>query len=439
MAIVEIPYKPRPLQLKMHQGFESKRFAVVVAHRRFGKTVAVVNHIIKQAILCERQDPRYGYVAPFRNQGEQIAWTYLKRYTSVIPSTKINESRLEVVLPNKAAIRIYGADNPDSLRGLYFDGVVLDEVAQMKPEVWDEIIRPALSDRLGWAVFIGTPKGINSFYKLYTEAIANREHWYADMFDVEHSDALDHEEVELIRKQQTPNKFRQEYMCDFSADVEDAIIPMAYISGAFGKVLHPDMYRRAPVVIGVDVARFGDDKSVIYVRQGLASLEVKKFTQTDLNQLAENVMAFITKYNPDAVFVDDVGIGAGVVDIIRAREFDCWGVNGGSKPSDSSMFVNKRAEIWWRIREWLEVGGALPADIELREELASPTFTYDPANRIKLEKKEDMKERGLHSPDVADALALTFAQPVAKRKQENLPSREQVHYDPWKRLEQMRA
>lgn len=436
MAVITIPYAPREEQKRMHSGMESKRFSVVVAHRRLGKTVAVVNHIIKQAILCKKQDPRYGYVAPYRNQGEQIAWTYLKRYTDPIPGTKINESRLEIVLPNHAAIRIYGADNPDSLRGLYFDGVVLDEVAQMKSEVWDEIIRPALSDRLGWAVFIGTPKGINSFYKLYTKAIANPADWYSDLFDVDHSTALHPEEIAIIKKQMPVNKFQQEFMCDFSADVEDAIIPLGLITGAYGKTLHPDVYRKAPIVIGVDVARFGDDKSVIYVRQGLATLEIRKFAQIDLHQFSETVMAFMTKHKPDAVFVDDVGLGAGVLDMVRARNFDVMGVNGGSRPRDESMFVNKRAEIWWAIKEWLEAGASIPEDPELREELAAPTYTYDPANRIKLEKKEDMKKRGLRSPDIADALALTFAQPVAKRRPAFLERKKP--YDPWAVLNDQR-
>ncbi len=427
------------MQRTLHENLEKKRFAVVVAHRRWGKTVCVINHLIKQALLCKKIDPRYGYVAPFRNQGEQIAWTYLKRYTAVIPGVKINESKLEVQLPNKAAIRIYGADHPDALRGMYFDGVVLDEVAQMRPEVWDEIIRPALSDRLGWACFIGTPKGVNSFYQLYQTALADPGNWFSTLIDVEHSDALDPLEVALIRKQQTPNKFAQEYLCDFSADVEDALIPLQLISAAFGRVHHLTVYQHAPVVLGVDVARFGDDKSVIIMRQGLALLNVWKRTQTDLVQLAEMVMAKSIEHNPDAVFVDDVGLGAGVVDIMRGKGFDVTGVNGGARPADESMFFNKRAEMWWKVREWLESGGALPEDHELREELAAPTYTYDAANRIKLEKKEDMKDRGLRSPDIADALALTFAQPVSRKIEAKYFPGPRAAYDPWAKLKQLRV
>lgn len=415
-----IPYKPREQQKRMHSGMEGKRFSVIVAHRRFGKTVAVINHMIKMAILNTRQDPHYGYIAPYRNQAETLAWKYLKRYSNPIPGVKVNESKLEITLPNSATIRIYGADNPDNLRGVYFDGVVLDEVAQMRPEIWDEIIPPTIADRQGWVVFIGTPKGINLFYKIYLKAVSDSDQYYADIFTVEGTDALPESEIAVQKSTLPPNKFRQEYMCDFSADVEDALIPLQFITDAYGRSLHPDVYRKAPIVIGVDVARFGDDKSVIYVRQGLATVEIRKFNQTDLFQFSENVMASMTKHKPDAVFVDDVGVGAGVVDIIKAREFSVSGINGGSKPRDESMFVNKRAEMWWSLREWLASGASIPEDPELREELAAPVYSYDAANRVKLEKKEDMKARGVSSPDIADALALTFAQPVFKRKHEFL-------------------
>jgi hypothetical protein len=303
----------------------------------------------------------------------------------------------------------------------------------MKTEVWDEIIRPALSDRLGWACFIGTPKGINSFYQLYTTAVSNPDIWYSALFDVYHTEALPEEEVELIKRQQTPNKFSQEYLCDFSADVEDAIIPLHLISDGYGKVIHPDMHRLQPIVLGVDVARFGDDKSVIYCRQGLATLEIRKFNGVDLYHFSESIMASITKHRPDAVFVDDVGVGAGVVDMLKGKNFESTGINSGAQARDQ-MFMNKRAEMWWGIRTWLEAGGSFPADTELREELAAPSYTYDPANRIRLEKKEDMKARGLKSPDIADALALTFAQPVFKRRHELLERKKP--WDPWSILEQ---
>jgi hypothetical protein len=434
--LITIPYKPRELQKRLHAGIEAHRFSVIVAHRRFGKTLAVVNHLIKQACLCPKVSPRFGYIAPFREQAKLIAWDYLKRFTSVIPGTKANESDLTVTLPNKAVIRIFGADNPDALRGMYFDGVVLDEVAQMKPDVWDEIITPSLADRKGFAVFIGTPKGLNKFYEIYQAALKDPD-WYAELFDVTNTDALDQEEIDLQRSIMPPNKFRQEYMCDFSASVEDALISIDLVSAAYGKVIQQGMHSTMPIVIGVDVARFGDDKSIIYVRQGLATLQVRKFHGIDLYQFSENVMHSINEHKPDGVFIDVVGLGAGVVDMLKHKNYDVSGINVGSKPSNEAQFVNKRAEIWWRMREWFELGGAIPEDPELRLELVTPLYSYDAANRIKLEKKEDMKARREASPDIADALALTFSQPVTKRRPEFL-NKPKV-WDPWAMLQDQRS
>ncbi len=423
----------------MHSGMESRRFSIIVAHRRWGKTVAVVNHIIKQALLCKLQDPRYGYVAPYRNQGKQLAWMYLKRFCQVIPGVKINESELDITLPNKAVIRIYGADNPDALRGMYFDGVVMDEVAQMKPEVWDEIVLPALADRKGWAVFIGTPKGINSFYEIYTAAVSDPERYYSDVFTVTGTDALDADEIALQKSIQSDNKFRQEYMCDFTASVEDALITIDAVELAYGRTIPQASHAQQPIIMGVDVARFGDDKSVIYVRQGLATLEIKKYSGIDLAQFSENVMHKIIEHNPDAVFIDVVGVGAGVVDMLRRQQYGdrITGINSGNKPSNEQLYINKRIEMWVRMREWIELGGCLSIDPELRVDLVSPLYSYDAANRMKLERKEDMKARGIKSPDTADALALTFAQPVQKRRHAFLDKPKK--WEPWAVLDERQS
>lgn len=155
-----------------------ERWACMVAHRRAGKTVACVNELIKGALTCTLPDPRFAYVAPYYAQAKDVAWQYLKQYTSVIPGMSANESELRVDLPGGRRIRLYGAENYDRMRGLYLDGVVLDEYADMDPRVWPQVIRPALSDRRGWAAFIGTPKGRNSFYDLF-DAAGKSPEWFA--------------------------------------------------------------------------------------------------------------------------------------------------------------------------------------------------------------------------------------------------------------------
>jgi len=161
------PYEVREQFKLLHT--RDTRWFIGVAHRRAGKTVADINELIIGALKCRRANPRFAYVAPQLNQAKDIAWVYLKEYTQFL-RPKINESELYVDLPGGARIRIYGADNPDRLRGIYLDGVVLDEFGDMDPTIWTQVIRPALSDRNGWACFIGTPKGKNTFHRLWTEA-----------------------------------------------------------------------------------------------------------------------------------------------------------------------------------------------------------------------------------------------------------------------------
>ncbi|MEC4595472.1 terminase [Burkholderia vietnamiensis] len=180
-----------------------------------------------------------------------------------------------------------------------------------------------------------------------------------------------------------------------------------------------------PLVMGVDVARFGDDQSVIYFRKGRdgrthAPIPLRGL---DTMALAARVALEYDKFRADGLFVDETGIGAGVVDRLRQLGYPVIGVHFGAKPdrampgSDQNAYFNKRAEMWGEMREWLK-GGAIPNDIELEQELTGPEYTFrlrDGRDAILLESKEDMKKRGLASPDIADGLALTFAYPVMQR------------------------
>ena len=180
MTKIIIPYTPRQIWRDViHPAMDQKKRAVLVCHRRFGKTVGCINELIKKAVQNSLRAPQYAYIAPFRNQAERIAWNYLLYYTSPIPGRKINASKLFVELPSQhknspgARIFVMGADYPDALRGMYLDGVILDEYAQMRAELYGEIIVPALADRDGFAYFIGTPKGQNQFYERYLAALTS--------------------------------------------------------------------------------------------------------------------------------------------------------------------------------------------------------------------------------------------------------------------------
>jgi hypothetical protein len=414
------------------------RFVVLVLHRRAGKTELALKRLLNAAVKCRLDLPLYIYVAPFLKQAKLIAWSRLKQMVAPLVSrgmVEVSEVELFVrFVHNGATIRIFGADNPDAMRGVRLDGAVIDETAQIKIEVWEEIIQPALSDRLGWAWFLGTPKGINLFSQLYFAAQA-LEGWASALYTVADTDALDPTEVERLRQSMSPAAFAREYLCDFAAAGDDQLISLTDADVASRRIYTAAQVSYAPVILGVDPARFGDDRSVIIRRQGLQAFSPIALTKIDNMQLAARVAEQIEQRRPDAVFIDS-GAGAGVIDRLRQLNFEVVEVNFGGSPS-SAKYLNKRAEMWDLMAEWLGAGGAIPNETGLKIELATPTYKFDAANRKVLESKDDIKKRlaGGASPDMADALALTFAHPVVKRADvDRARQSDRRDYDPLARL-----
>lgn len=219
MPEVNLGYDHRDAFEPLHM--RTERFGCVVAHRRAGKTVASIMDLIDAALRCDKPDGRFAYIAPYYAQAKDVVWNYVKKYTAGIPGTTANESELRVDLPNGARIRLYGADNYDRLRGIYLDGVILDEYADQPPQAWTEVIRPALADRQGWALFIGTPKGRNAFYDVYQNAVEDPQ-WFSLMLKASETGLLPKEELDAMRAQMSANEYRRELECDFDAAVEGA-------------------------------------------------------------------------------------------------------------------------------------------------------------------------------------------------------------------------
>ena len=218
---LEIDYRPYPHQQKIHDGIRKHRFSVVVTHRRAGKTVAAVNHLIAAALSSQRVRPRFAYVAPTLKMAKKIAWDYVKDFTKPIPGVKYNESELRCDLPNGAQITLFGVDSPDSMRGLYFDGLILDEYGMMPLKTFSEIIRPTLADRRGWCVFQGTPNGRNQFYDSWLRAQKD-EDWFLAVFKWSDTNILPADEIEEMRKDMSDEEFQQEMECSFQASVRGA-------------------------------------------------------------------------------------------------------------------------------------------------------------------------------------------------------------------------
>lgn len=224
MAKVVIPYAPRPLQAKVHGTMDKHRFVVAVCHRRFGKSVLAVNELIKGALTCTKDKPRFAYIGPTYRQAKATAWDYLTHFSRPVPGIKVNQSELRIDFPNGGQIRVYGADNPDSLRGIYLDGVVLDEYGMQPGKTFTEVVRPALSDRIGWALFLGTPNGKNQFWDVAQYAqIGNDPEWAYEQFRASQTGYVAEKELEQAKKVMTSDEFAQEFECSFEASVRGAI------------------------------------------------------------------------------------------------------------------------------------------------------------------------------------------------------------------------
>ena len=258
---VTLNYKPRPYFLPFHN--RTQRFACIVAHRRAGKTVACIHELLKRAVTNPIQPSKYAYVAPTYAQAKSTAWDYLiEAVAPLMPyGVKINQSDLSVKLPNGAEIRLFGADNYHTLRGLRLDGIVLDEYADIDPRAWTQVIRPAISDRRGFAVFIGTPRGHDHFFERYRDAVSTPSEWYAAALRASElvpeygdkialSKGLDYavsqgyltsDELEKAKQDQSEEWYRQEYECDF-----EAANPGAYYGKQMAEALEKGRITKVP-------------------------------------------------------------------------------------------------------------------------------------------------------------------------------------------------
>lgn len=218
---IRIPYVPRKHFRSLHES--KKRFMFSCAHRRAGKTVAQLNHLIRAALQNDRQvpPPRYAYVGPSFSQTKDLVWGYLKYYTQNIPGVHYSETDLRCTLPNGAAITLYGGSAAyERMRGLYFDGIVLDEFPLLNPAVFSTVVRPCLADYRGWAIVSGTSNGDDHFHELKKRAEKEKALWDIFVIPVTETDALHPDEVEDMTKDMSPEEYAREMLCDFNAPVE---------------------------------------------------------------------------------------------------------------------------------------------------------------------------------------------------------------------------
>lgn len=426
---INLPYKPRRLQMAIHETMKFHRFTVAVCHRRFGKSVAAVNALILAAIA--KSNSRLAYVGPTLKQAKGICWAMFKEYAGDIPNVQFREAELRVIFPNHSEIQLFAGESHDSARGHGFDGMVCDEIGDYPPDAWPSSFRATLSDKRGWCLFVGTPKGQNLFYELFVRGQSEQyPDWTSLVFRADETGVLPADELESAREI-GPQAFAREYLCDFDASTDDVLIPLTLLSEACSReVVQEQELHGMPRIIGVDVARFGSDSSVIARRWGKLVLDPVIIENADLMQLAGIVAQAIDKFHPDAVMIDETGLGAGLVDRLRQAGHRVFGINFGAKAPDLG-YTNMRVFMWDKLKDWLQSGGVLPNLPIIKADLSSPTYSFDSSNRMKLESKADIKKRLGRSPDLGDAIALTFAMSVRAKGTDHIrPSKKQKRESP---------
>ena len=314
-------YVPRPLQREIHRSL--KRFSVLVCHRRFGKSVLCINELIHRCLKDTKQNPRYAYFAPFYAQAKKVAWDYLKLYCRNIPGTTFNEQELRADLPGGRRIYIAGADNPDAHRGIYLDGCVLDEYAQMHPLVWTEVIRPALSDRMGFAIFIGTPKGRNNFYEMYEMAKSNPE-WYTKVFRASETGLIPQNELEALQKEMGEDAYNQELECSFDAAVKGTYYGTQMSEAqSSGRIINVPYDPALGVITAWDLG-IGDSTAIWFAQRAFREVRLIDYVELEgkgipeiVKFLKEKPYVYTTHLLPHDAAARELGTGKSRQEVLR--------------------------------------------------------------------------------------------------------------------------
>lgn len=394
---------------------ECKRL-VMVWPRRNGKDLITLNMLITKA--CQRVG-LYFYIAPFYTQVRSIIWNGSdgsgRRFLDYIPQQLIkkkNEAELKLELINGSIIRFLGSDNIDSIVGNNPIGIAFTEFSLHKPEVW-HYLRPVLAENGGWAIFNGTPRGLNHFYQLYEKA-KRSDSWFVQHLTRDITGIPTLEAIDEDRQSGMPESLiEQEYYCSWSASSEETLIPLDLIKQAIHAQAPTPSHVR---ILGVDPAYAAKgDRAVIARRAGNFLYPLEKHRGLDNMALASRIANHINEWQPQYVCIDS-GRGEGVISRLEQLGYGrlIVPVHFSGKPQED-LYANKRAEIWCRMRNWFlkaNKGQApkIPNDDELIADLSAPTFEVNDRGFIQLESKKQIKKKGYGSPDCGDAVAVTFAE-----------------------------
>jgi len=325
--------------------------------------------------------------------------------------------------------KLWSEENPDAYAGIHnFAGVMLifDESSGIPDSIWSVAQGFFTEDTPNrfWMAFSNPRRNSGYFYECFN---AKRDFWRTDNIDARTVEGTDSAFYESIIAEFGPDSYQAnvEVYGQFPDAGDELFISPRMVEDAMKRDVELDP--TAPIAIGVDPARFGSDSTVIAIRQGRNILEIRRHRGEDTMEVVGRVIDAIEEFRPAIVAIDEGGLGAGVVDRLKEQRYKIKGVNFGASSRNRKMYVNKRAEIWGEMREWLKTG-SLPQDKWLKGDLSSPMVKYDSMGAMQLESKKDMKKRGLSSPDSADAIALSLAFPLGHRESRQGIERKKTYY-----------
>jgi len=287
--------------------------------------------------------------------------------------------------------------------------VIYDEASGIPDKIWEVSEGAMTTPRAMWFVYGNPTKNTGRFRECFH---SDKHRWFTRQIDSRQAKMTNKKEIsEWVNTYGEDSDFIRVRVRGVFPRVGDMqFISSDLVDRAMEWECPYEAYFQLPILIGVDVARYGDDKTVITVRQGRKILEIRKFRELNTMQVATVVADAIREFRPAATFVDGIGVGAGVVDRLRMLNYEIIEVNAGVKPDDEETYFNKRAEMWDRTRIWLRDGADIPDDAELRSSLIGIEYSFNDKELMRMERKADMKKRGLDSPDEGDSIAMTFAE-----------------------------
>jgi len=409
---------PSPQQTEALRAFacDNARVAIKSGHGT-GKST-LLSWLILWGITTH-QHIKIPVTAPTAHQLSDVLWSEVRKWGDKLlePWKSSLEITADMVRYSGASgfavARTGRKESPEALQGFHDDNLffLIDEASGV-PDVVFQVAQGTLST-VGARVLMAANPTRNTGY-FYDAFHRNRDRWQRLTFSCLDSPHVSPDyAVEIAEAYGADSDiYKVRVLGEFPSTSMAQLISPDLIDKSIRQAHRINVYGHMPKILGCDVSYFGDDSSVIYMRQGLVAQELWSSRNVDTAQFAQAIARIWRENECDACFVDVTGWGAGVVDTLRTLHFNPMPVYFGGSAGDSTRFVNKRVEMWWKMKEWLEAGGCVPDNTDLRDDLCAPEYYYSANGKIGLERKEDMRKRGLPSPDKADALAMTFAEEV---------------------------